>query len=885
MTIGELVRRVRAFLRRDRLDADLQEEMRLHVELRAQANARDEADATEAYRAARVRFGSPGTIREVSRDFWGAGWWDRLGQDARYAVRQLSRRPLTTLVVVGTLALGIGANAAMFTVLDVALFRPAPVADPDRLAWIVSQNERGRIENVSYPAFAAFRDRVSEFSGVLAFTRREVSLGGAAAERVWSQIVSADAFDVLGVRTQLGRAFNPADDQPGAPLVAVLSDGFWRRRYGADPAIVGTAVVVNGRSFAVIGVAPAGFNGPELLEEEAVGLWLPVSTVAVVMPGEGASLLTDAEANWLHVIGRLASGATADRAQANVEAVAATLARPSTERSRFLVEPLDGGLDPSNRREAAPVLGVLAIVPALVLLVACANVANVLLARGIDRRRELAMRRALGATRARLVRQLLTEYAMLALPAAAIAVAFSYVLIGAIVRISHIPASMAVALTPNARVLAATTGLAVVAVLVFGLAPALAASRPALTPALKDEGVSIVIASRRHRLRDAFLVLQITVSMVLVGLAGLFLGSLSKVIRVDPGFETRRGLTMSIDLTLQGYASEAQASFIRRALDSVTAVPGVERAAFTTVVPLGGRFYGTGASREGDSTDANAVPTGFADVSPEYFDVMPMPVVAGRAFSDRDDRSAPAVAIVNESLAARLWPGERPVGKRLRLGGPNEPLRDVIGVVRDSKYDDLTEAPRAFAYLPLAQDPQGYVSLVVRAAGDERAVRRPVQDAVQRLDPDLPVFNVRTFDEILASNVDKRRAASVPIGVFGVLTLLLASLGLYGVTAHDVTLRTREIGIRISLGAPPPQVVRLFVRQGVVLALIGVVSGIGISLAASRIFEAYLFGLDGRDASTLTSSAAVLALVALLACYLPARRATRVDPLHALRAD
>jgi predicted permease len=444
---------------------------------------------------------------------------------------------------------------------------------------------------------------------------------------------------------------------------------------------------------------------------------------------------------------------------------------------------------------------------------------------------------------------------------------------------------MAVALTPDSRVLAATTTLAVLAVLVFGLAPALAASRPALTPALKDEGVSIAVTLRRHRLRDAFLVAQVTISMVLVGLAGLFLGSLSKAIRVYPGFETRHALTMSVDLALQGYSPDAQASFARRALESVTAVPGVEHAAFTTVLPLAGRFYGTDVSREGESRDATAIATGFAAVSPGYFDVMRMPIVAGRAPVSGDDRSAPAIAIVNETLAARLWPGEPPIGKRLRLGGPTAPLREVIGVVRDSKYDDLTEAPRAFVYLPLAQDLQGYVSLVVRAAGDERAILRPVQDAVQRLDADLPVFNARTFDEILAGNVDKRRAASVPIAVFGVLTLLLASLGLYGVTAHDVTLRTREIGIRMSLGARRPQVVRLFVRQGLVLALIGVLGGMAISLAASRIFEAYLFGLDGRDARTLAASAVVLSLVALLACYLPARRATRVDPLHALRAD
>ena len=883
MTIGEIVRRLRAFLQRDRLDADLQEEMRLHVELRARQNARDAADPVEAQRAARARFGSATAIREESRDVWGAGWWDRLGQDARYAVRQLSRRPLTTLVVVGTLALGIGANTAMFTLLDVALFRRAPFADPGRLTWIVSIDEQGRVQNLSYPEFAAFSERANALSGVLALTHAQVSVGGSSPERVWSQIVSANAFEVLGVTAERGRTFNSSEERPGAPLVVVISDGLWHRRYQADPAIIGAPVIVNGRSFVVIGVAPPGFNGPELLEEDAVGMWFPTSAVAAVVPGEGEALLADPQAHWLQAIGRLSPGVTQGQAQAQVESVAGAIPRSSSERQRFLVEPVSGGLDPSNRRDSAPVLGVLAIVPALVLLVACANVANVLLARGVDRRRELAMRRALGATRARLVRQLLTEYALLALPAALVAVAFSYMLIGAIARITHMPVSMSAVLTPDARVLAATTTLAVLAVLVFGLAPALAMSRPALTPALKDEGVSI--ASRRHRLRDAFLVVQVTISMVLVGIAGLFLGSLSKVVRVDPGFETRHALTMSIDLALQGYNRDAQASFIGRALESVAAVPGVERAAFTTVLPLGGRFYGTGVSREGDSNDASAIGTGFAAVSPGYFDVMQMPVVAGRALSERDDRSAPAVAIVNETLAARLWPGEPPVGKRLRIGGASQPLREVVGVVRDSKYDDLTEAQRAFTYLPLAQDPQGYLSLVVRSAGDERAVLRPVQEAVQRLDPDLPVFNARTFDEILAGNVDKRRAASVPIGVFGVLTLLLASLGLYGVTAHDVTLRKREIGIRMSLGARRPEVVRLFVRQGLVLTLAGLVGGIAISLAASRLFESYLFGLDAKDATTLAASAAVLAGVALLACYLPARRATRVDPLQALRAD
>src|SRR5262249_18110152 len=389
------------------------------------------------------------------------------------------------------------------------------------------------------------------------------------------------------------RTFSPDEERIGAPLVAVISDSLWRRRYGADPAIVGRSIIVNGRVFTVIGVAAAGFNGPELFDD-TIAMWLPVSASAAAMPDESASLLTDSRTNWLHAIGRLAPGATADRAEARVQSIAASFVRPSSERSRFVVEPLNGGLDPSNRSELFPVLTLMAIVPALVLLVACANVANVLIARGIDRRRELAMRRALGATRARLVRQLLTEYLLIALPAAGAAVAFSYLLIGGIVRISQMPAPVADALTPDLRGLAATALLAGLTVLVFGLAPALSASRPALTPALKDEGVSVVIASQRHRLRDAFLVTQVTISMLLVGLAGLFLGSLSKALRVDPGFETRHAFTMSVDLPLQGYSRDAQASFIVRALEGVTAVPGVERAAFTTVLPLGGRFYGTG---------------------------------------------------------------------------------------------------------------------------------------------------------------------------------------------------------------------------------------------------------------------------------------------------
>ena len=884
MTFGEIFRRVRAFIQRDRLDADLQEEMRLHVEMRARQNARASGNAADAARDARVRFGNSGAIREASRDEWGAGWWDRIVQDVRYGARQLVRRPLTTLVIVGTLALGIGANTAMFTLLDVALFRPVPVADPGRLAWIVSMNERGRLQNLSYPDFAAFRDGVAEFSGVLAFTRREVSLGGGTAERLWSQIVSANAFDVLRVGPQLGRTFGPDEETPGAPLVAVISDSLWRSRYGADPGLVGRSIIINGRPFAVIGVAPAGFNGPELLDT-TIAMWLPVSAIAAAMPDDGPSLMTDSQANWLQAIGRLTPGATADRAQANVQSIAASFVRPSSDRSRFVVEPLNGGLDPSNRREILPVLTLLAIVPALVLLVACANVANVLLARGIDRRRELAMRRALGASRARLVRQLLTEYLLLALPGAGAAVAFSYFLIGGFVRISELPAPMADVLTPDPRVLAATAVLAVLAVLVFGLAPALSASRPALTPALKDEGVSVVIASERHRLRDAFLVLQVTISMVLVGLAGLFLGSLSKALSVDPGFGTRRTFTMSVDLGLQGYSREAQAAFINRALETVTAVPGVDRAAFTTVLPLGGRFYGAGIVREDDAGDATSQTAGFASVTPEYFDAMRMPIVAGRASSARDDRSAPAVVVVNETLATRLWPGEPPIGKRLRVGGPNQPLREVVGVVRDSKYDDLTEPARPFAYLPLAQEPDGYVTLIVRSAGDERETMRLVQDGVQRLDADLPIFNVRTFDQVLANNVDKRRAASAPIGIFGVLTLLLASLGLYGVTAHDVTTRTREIGIRMALGARQPQVVREFVRRSLRLALIGVIAGIAINVAASRVFAAFLFGLDANDARTIIGSAAVLALVALLACYLPARRASRIDPLEALRTD
>ena len=885
MSIGDPWRWLRFFLRRDRAMAELDEEMRLHLELRERAEREGGRPAAEAGLAARRRFGNRLALREESREAWGLGWIDRLTQDVRYALRQLRRQKRATVIAALTLALGIGANTSMFTLLEAALFRSPAAVDPDRLVWIVGTSARGDVRQTSYPDYLGYRDRTAAFSDVAAFAPLPFALGGGTPERVKGQIATGNYFDALGVRAQIGRVLRPADDRATSEPVVVLSDSLWRRRFAADRAIAGKTIVLNGKPFVVIGVAPAGFDGLEL-GEETTALWVATAMQPQLRPDD-AGFLTDQTVAWLQVFARLAPGVSLEQARSAAILVArqAASSRADAEGAGADVLRIVGGLDPANRRDAAPIFALLAAVPALVLLVACANVANLLLARAIDRRKELAMRRALGATRSRLIRQLLTESLVLAIVAGAAGVLVSYALTAAVVAAAAVPGAITSALTVNPRVLVATFLLSLATTVLCGLAPALAGSKPALAPSLKDDGVSLTQGRRRHRLRNIFVIGQVTVSLVLLVVAGLFLQSLAKALHVSPGFDARRVATLSFDLGLQGYGLAAREAFRRRVLDAVAATAGVDSAALADVLPLSGRMYGTGIAAAGSGQEEQPVHGNFANVTAGYFRTMGIDLVRGRDFTPQEVSASAPLAIVNHTLAQRLWPGEEPIGKRLRAGGSDQPVREVIGVARDGKYDSLNESTRGFVYLPQGRSPLTEVALVVRASGDPGRLLGPLREIVHALDPNLPVFRASTLSEAIRGTLDKQRAASALLGVFGVVTLALASLGIYGVMAHSVTMRTREIGIRMSLGARASDVSRMVVRDGMRLSIVGVAIGLVFSGLIAAALGAFLFGLEPADAAAFVSASALLCAVAVLASYLPARRAARVDPLVALRYE
>ncbi len=819
---------------------------------------------------------------------------ETLTRDLRYAVRMLFKSPGFTLVALLTLALGIGANTSVFSLLNAALFRRVPAAQPDRLVWVAGTAADGRrFRDLSYPEYRAFREHTSVFAGLLAYAGNWLALGsGAEPARVYGLVVTANYFDLLGLRPAQGRGFLPDEDDPAtAQPVVVISDRLWRRQFGRDPAIVGKSVTVNGRSFTVIGVGPEGFTGTEL--GAPVEMWVPMGVQPLAMPTQPRQLTEDG-AWWLRVVGRLKPGVAVAQADAAVRTIAARRAREDPrllEHAAAVVTPISGGLDPANRREALPILVLLMLVPGLVLLIACANVANLLLSRAAARRREVGVRLALGATRGRLVRQLLTESMVLSLVGGAAGVLLSFWITDLVMALARAPEELASAPVTDVRVLVFTLGLTVVTGMVFGLAPALGATRADLVPALKDETGTVSHANRRSRLTNAFVVAQVALSLVLLVVSGLFLRSLKKATDVDPGFDARHAAALSLDLGLQGYTAERAGLFYRQLAERAAAIPGVRSVSLASVAPLSGTMWGTEVELEGEPAatgrEARARSAYFSAIWPQFFRTLDIPLLAGRDFGAADVRGAPPVVIVNETFARRSWPGQNPVGKRLKLWGDDEPFREVVGVARDSKYDELTEDPRPFLYVPERQMttvPQA-MTLLVRTAGDPASAVGPLRSLLHEMDADLPLFDVRTLERQILDRLDKERGASSLLGIFGALALVLASLGLYGVMAYAVAQRTREIGVRIALGAARRDVLGLFVREGLRLCLIGVAVGVVLAAGLTRIVARFLYGVTPTDLLTFIAVALLLTGVAALASYVPALRAARVDPMVALRAE
>ena len=831
---------------------------------------------------------------------------DGLRQDLRFAFRTLAGNPGFAGVAVLTLALGIGANTAIFTLMDQVLFRLLPVHEPERLVLLdgpgpfsgSTHSNSSTVTEISHPLFLELRDKVDGFAGVLAHYAINVHLTAAGqTDRADGSLVSGTFFEVLGLRPAAGRLFTEDDDrQPGGHPVVVLGHGFWTRRFAADPAVVGRSVQVNGHPMTVIGVAPAGFHG--IAVGESVDVYVPLMMQPQVIPTWTRGI-NDWRVRWLTCLARLKDGVSVEQAgaQANVlysQLLKEDLARLGTRSERFrtaflqkklLLHP--GGRGSSDLRDQSkkPLLMLMGMV-GLVLLIACANVANLLLARASARQKEIALRLALGASRLRLVRQLLVECVVLALAGGAAGIAFAAWTGGLLVRALPFEAAPRVLSTePDLRVALFALALSLATSMLFGLAPAFQSTRTDVAPTLKDESTSVMGGSAPFRFRKGLVVAQIALSLLLLIGAGLFTRSLMNLRQLDPGFQPDRLLAFSVDPSLNGYDLTRRFAVFEQIRDEVAAEPGVRSVSLAEVALMTDSNNSSTVKVDGyEAKDGEDMNPNFNAVAPGFFSTMGIPLVAGRDFTEADGPGAPLVAVVNETFVRYFFGDKDPLGRRFRRGRNDELVMEIVGVVKDGKMATLREEPVRFVYLPYRQqDDIGAMTFYARMAIDPEPLAPRMRAAVGRVDGTLPVTDLKTMRAQIGESLFVERLVAALSAAFGLLATLLAALGLYGVMSYAVSLRTREIGIRVALGADRATVLAMVLKEVAVLAVIGVAVGLPSGYGLGRLVETQLFGLTARDPLTFVLATVTLLATALVAGYIPAARATRVHPMVALR--
>jgi putative ABC transport system permease protein len=806
-------------------------------------------------------------------------------QDLRYGLRTLWKSPGFTYVAVLALALGIGANTAIFSVVNTVLLRPLPYKTPDRLVWLWETSPRNDIakESASYPNFNDWRQQNQNFEAVAGFANTTPSLtGNDEPERLPGAAVLGDFFTVLGVEPALGRKFLAEENEEGKHRVTILSHGLWQRRFGGDARIVGQQIAVNGNQYTVVGVMPPNFQHPNPEARRPIELWLPLAVTDVMRNGR--------RSDFLSVIARLKPGVSVEQARAEMTTIAARLEQqyPDTNSGwGVIVQPLHQRFTGDVRPALLMLLGAVGFL----LLIACANVANLLLARSSTRLKEIAIRTALGAGRGRIVRQLLTESIVLSLLGGALGLLVAFWGIDALLALSpgNIPRLESVGI--DRQVLLFTLGISLVTGVVFGLAPALTVSNPNLNEMLKESGRSSTEGGRGRRLRNALAVAEIALSLVLLVGAGLLIKSFLRLQEVQPGFNPKDLLAVELVLPASKYAENQQVvNFYDQLLQQLAQQPGVQGAAVTSTLPLSGGGDIIAFSVEGRTrASTERVPDAETrTVSPDYFRTLQIPLRGGRLLDERDNDAAPRAVVISETLAHKYFPGEDPIGKRITFGDPqgsDVQWLNVVGIVGDVRQSGLDEEPYAQVYRSYRQSPRRGLTVIARTAGAPLGMLDVLHSQVRALDRQQPLYNVRTVEQVVDQAIARPRFNMLLITILAGVAMILATVGIYGVISYMVTQRTHEIGIRMALGARPLDVFRMVLRQGLWIALMGVGSGLVAAFALTRLLSSLLYDVRPTDVVTFAGVSALLTAVVLLACYIPARRATRVDPMVALRYE
>ncbi|MGI9074112.1 MAG: ADOP family duplicated permease [Bryobacteraceae bacterium] len=869
--------------RRRQREQDLERELRSDLDLEAAEQQENGLSLEEAQYAARRAFGNTTRTKEEVREMWGWGSLERLWQDIRYALHILGKNYSFTAVAVLSLALGIGANTAIFSVINSVLFRPLPYSDPGRLVDVWSQNVRQGITQgmISYPDFLDLRSQNTVFSGMAAYRESHGTvLTDGDPDHVDAAVVSTNLLSLLGATPELGRSFSSDEGIPGKGQVMVLSHALWQNRFHSDPGIIGRSIALDHRGYTVIGVMPAAFEFPILAEP--VQLWIPVAYDGAMAKSRGVRTYS--------VIARLRTGATVVQAATQMNTILGRLARQYPDDHK----PGDGTRVVLHMSDvvggAREALLLLFAAVGIVLLIACVNVANLILVGATHRSREVAIRTALGAGRLRLVRQFLTENLILALLGGSLGLVLAYCAVQALVKIGPLDIPRLTSVSLDGTVFLFALGISLTCTLIFGLVPSLRLSKAGLSESLTTRTRGATSGVSGGRLRDALVASEIALSLIMVLTAGLLLQTLWHLKRVNPGFDPSHVLTFELALPDNGYSGSRRSMLFEELVSRIRTIPGVTSVSMVFPLPFSGSGLTTTFEVEGQQLPPGVTPrAALCAADRDYFRTMHIPLLEGHDFSERDAVQGKPVAVINEAFAKEYFRNEDPVGERLKpdaaAGGVPAQMSEIIGVIGELKLTSLREKPTPVVFVPMAQFPISAMSVVVRSQNDPRGLLAEIRQAVQGVDRNVLILRGKTLDQYLSLLLGQPRFTAVLLGIFAGLALTLATVGLYGAVSYAVSQRTQEIGIRMAFGATPTLVLKLILGHSIRLIAFGVVVGLILALSLTHVITSLLFGVTANDPITILGVVILLSAIAALACYVPAQRAMHVDPIVALRYE